>query len=112
MTRYDADMQHSLAALHGAWSAWYVGVAPRARERRLGLGSGPRFQAAPSRHTVLHESEMGPLTELRAPWRAPVIEADRAVPAVRPRHSAAMSWTRTDRGAGPRRPAVAPAWRA
>lgn len=105
-------MQHSLAALHGAWSARYVGATARTRERRLGLGSGPRFRPAPSRHTVLRQTEMGPLTELRAPWRAPVIEADRAVTAVRPRQALAMSWTRTDRGAGPRRPAVAPAWRA
>lgn len=55
---------------------------------------------------------MGSLTELRAPWRAPVIEADRTVTVVPPSHAVSMSWTRTDRGTGPRRPSVAPAWRA
>jgi len=105
-------MQHSLAALHGAWPARYVHPTPRARERRLGLGSGPRFQPAPSRHTVLRQSEMGPLTELRAQWRSPVIEADRAFEVTGSRQLVSMSWTRTDRGAGPRRPSVAPAWRA
>jgi hypothetical protein len=54
---------------------------------------------------------MGPLTELRAPWRSVVIETDRAVTLVHPRQSVSMSWTRTDRGAGPRRPSVASAWR-
>ena len=112
MTRYDAGMQHSLAALHGAWPARYVHTTPRARERRLGLGSGPRFHPAPSRHTVLRQSEMGPLTELRAQWRTPVIETDRAFAVTGPRKQASMSWTRTDRGTGPRRPSVAPAWRA
>jgi hypothetical protein len=105
-------MQHSLAALHGAWPARYVHPTPRARERRLGLGAGPRFQPAPSRHTVLRQSEMGSLTELRAMWRSPVIEADRAIAATGSRQAVRMSWTRTDRGAGPRRPSVAPAWRA
>jgi hypothetical protein len=54
---------------------------------------------------------MGPLTELRAPWRCAVIEADRAVTVIRSRQAGAISWTRTDRGAGPRRPSVASAWR-
>jgi hypothetical protein len=105
-------MQHSLATLHGAWPARYVHPTPRARERRLGLGSGPRFQPAPSRHTVLRQAEMGPLTELRAQWRNPVIEADRAIAGAGSRQVVSMSWTRTDRGAGPRHPSVAPAWRA
>jgi hypothetical protein len=105
-------MQHSLAALHGAWPAWYVHPTPRARERRLGLGSGPRFTPAPTRHTVLRQAELGPLAELRAPWRVPVIEADRASSSVRPGPGASMSWTRTARGGGQRRPSVAPAWRA
>lgn len=105
-------MQHSVAALHGAWPARYVHPSMRARERRLGLGAGPRFVPAPSRHTVLRHPEIGSLTELRAPWRAPVIEADRAVLVTRPQSVAPMSWTRTDRGAGPRRAPVAPAWRA
>ena len=112
MTRYDAGMQHSLAALHGAWPARYVHPSPRARERRLGLGAGPRFTPAPSSHTVLRRAEPSPLTELRAPWRSPVIETDRAAMLVRPRRAVSMSWTRTDHGAGPRRASVAPAWRA
>ena len=112
MTRYDADMQHSLGALRGAWPARYVHPSARARERRLGLGAGPRFVPAPSRHTVLRRPEMAPLTELRAAWRSPVIEADRAGGLLRPSQPATMSWTRTDRGAGPRRASVATAWRA
>jgi hypothetical protein len=105
-------MQHSLATLHGAWSARYVHQTPRARERRLGLGAGPRFTPAPARHTFLRQAEMGPLTELRAPWRSPVIEAARSSAVIRPRRAVTMSWTRTDRGTGPRRPSVASAWRA
>ena len=105
-------MQHSLGALRGAWPARYAHPSARARERRLGLGGGARFVPAPSRHTVLRHPEMAPLTELRAAWRSPVIEAGRAVALVWPSRSATMSWTRTDRGAGPRRASVATAWRA
>ena len=105
-------MQHSLAALHGAWPARYVHATPKARERRLGLGAGPRFTPAPSRHTVLRQAELGSLAELRAPWRSPVIEADRAVVTAGPRRAVSMSWTRTARGGSPHRAPVAPAWRA
>ncbi|HEY4754132.1 MAG TPA: hypothetical protein VIH37_12665 [Candidatus Limnocylindrales bacterium] len=105
-------MQHSLAALRAAWPARFVHPSPRARERRLGLGTGPRFVPAPSRHTVLRHTEMGPLTELRATWRTPVIEADRAAALVRPRQAVTMSWTRAGHGVRPRRASVAPAWRA
>lgn len=105
-------MQHSLAALRGAWPARYVHPSARARERRLGLGAGPRFVSAPSRHTVLRHPEMAPLTELRAPWRSSVIETDRSAGHAQPAMAPAMSWTRTDRGPGPRRASVAPAWRA
>lgn len=112
MTRYDADMQHSLAALLGAWPARYVHPSPGARERLLGLGSGPRFVPAPSRHTVLRQARVDPLTELRAPWRAPVIAEAPSAARGRPRQAVSMSWTRTDRGVGPRHAPVAPAWRA
>jgi hypothetical protein len=76
------------------------------------LGAGPRFVPAPSRRTVLRRPELAPLAELRAAWRSPVIEAGRAGALVRPSKLATMSWTRTDRGAGPRRASVATAWRA
>jgi hypothetical protein len=112
MTRYDAGMQHSLAALHGAWPARYVHPSCRPRERRLGLGAGPRFVPAPPKHTILRHAEMGSLTELRAAWRAPVIEADRAVSLTRPRRAVLMAWTHTARGTGQRRASVASAWRA
>lgn len=105
-------MHHSLALLHGAWPARYVHPAARTRERRLGLGARPRFVPAPSRHTVLRHAELGSLTELRAPWRAPVIEAERVETSGRSRRTGVMSWTRTDRGADPRRASVAQAWRA
>lgn len=105
-------MQHSLAPLRSAWPARYVRAVPRARERRLGLGAGPRFQAATARRTVLRQRQTGLLAELLAARRAPVIEASRAPVASRPRQAVPISWTRTARGSGPRRPSVAPAWRA
>jgi hypothetical protein len=112
VTRYDAVMQHSIAARFAAWPARYVHPSARGRERRLGLHPGPAFVAAPSRRTVLRRPDVGPLSALRASWRAPVIEAPRVGLGGRPRPAATMSWTRTDRGGDPRRSSVAPAWRA
>jgi glycyl-tRNA synthetase alpha subunit len=112
VTRYDAGMQHSIAAGFAAWPARYVHPSARARERRLGLHPGRSFTSASSRATVLHRPDAGPLTALRAPWRAPVIEPARAPSDGRPRPSASMCWTR-GAGAGlARRASVAPAWRA
>jgi hypothetical protein len=112
VTRYDAGMQHSIVARYAAWPARYVHPSSRARERRLGLHAGPVYVAAPSRRTVLHHPEVGPLTALRAPWRAMVVAPPRPVTSGRPRPVTAMSWTSSDRGGGPRRPSLAPAWRA
>ena len=47
LTRYDADMQHSIAARHAAWPARFVHPSARARERRLGLRPSSAFIAAP-----------------------------------------------------------------
>lgn len=112
MTRYDADMQHSIVARYAAWPARYIHPTTRARERRLGLGAGPVFSAAPSRRTVLRRPDAGPLTALRAPWRALVVAPQRRVRSGRPGPAAVMSWTSSDRDGGPRRPSPAPAWRA
>jgi hypothetical protein len=105
-------MQHSIVARSAAWPARYVHPSSLARERRLGLHAGPVFVAAPSRRTVLHHPEVGPLTALRAPWRSLVVAPPRAVTGGRPRPVTAMSWTSSGRGGGPRRPSLAPAWRA
>ena len=110
MTRYDAQMQHSIVARHVAWPARYVHPTTRARERRLGLHAGASFTAAPSRRTVLRTPDIGPLAALRAPWRAirpaPVRRrvSGRIAPVV------GVHWTGTARQGG-NRPAAAPAWR-
>ena len=67
-------MQHSIAARYAAWPARFVHPSARARERRLGLVPSPAFIAAPGRRTVLRRPDVGPLTALRAPWRALTIE--------------------------------------
>jgi hypothetical protein len=103
-------MQHSIAARHAAWPARFAHPSARARERRLGLRSATAFVAAPSRRTVLRRPDVGPLTALRAPWRALTIAPQRAVSSGRPKPVATMLWTSSDRGGGPRRPSVAPAW--
>lgn len=112
MTRYDADMQHSIGARHAAWPASYVQPTSRARERRLGLHAGPGFTAAPSGRTVLRRPDVGPLTALRAPWRSLVVAPARPSAIGRPRPATRMAWTSSDRSGGPRRPSLAPAWRA
>jgi hypothetical protein len=105
-------MQHSIVARRATWPARYVHPSSRARERRLGLHAGPVFTAAPGRRTVLRRPDVGPLTELRAPWRALVVAPARPVASGRPRPATTMSWTSSDRGGGSRRPSLAPAWRA
>jgi hypothetical protein len=112
MTRYDAGMQHSIVARNAAWPARYVHPSTRARERRLGLHSGPIYVAAPGRTTVLRRPDVGPLTALRAPWRSLVVAPHRPAVTGCPRPASVMSWTSSDRGGGPRRPSLAPAWRA
>jgi hypothetical protein len=112
VTGYDAGMQHSTVARYAAWPARYVHPTTRARERRLGLGAGPVFTAAPTSRTVLRRPDVGPLEALRAPWRALVVAPHRPVRSGRPKPATAMSWTSSDRGGGPRRPSLAPAWRA
>jgi hypothetical protein len=112
VTRYDADMQHSIVARYAAWPARYVHPSTRARQRRLGLGGGPMFTAAPAGRTVLRRPDAGPLTALRAPSRSLVVAPARQSPGGRPRPVAAMSWTGSGRAGGSRVPSVAPAWRA
>jgi hypothetical protein len=112
VTRYDAEMQHSIVARHAAWPARYVHPTAGARERRLGLHAGPVFTAAPGRRTVLRQPDVGPLTALRAPWRALVVAPARPAATGNPKPTGAMSWTTSDREGGPRRPSLAPAWRA
>ncbi len=110
MTRYDAVMQHSIAARYAAWPARYNHPSARARERRLGLHPGSVFVAASPRRTVLLRPDVGPLTALRAPWRSLTIAPARPVRNGRPRHAAGMAWTSIHRAGGPHRSSVAPAW--
>jgi hypothetical protein len=105
-------MQHSIVTRHAAWPSRYVHPGPRVRERHLGLHGMHGFTAASSQPTVLRHSPVGPLTALRAPWRALVIAPVRPATQGRPRPASAMSWTSSDRGGGPRRQSLAPAWRA
>jgi len=105
-------MQHSIAARFAAWPSRYVHPNTRARERRLGLHGGPVYTASPGHRTVLHNPDVGPLTALRAPWRAMVVAPVRPIRSGRPRPVDAMAWTTSGRGGGARRPAVAAAWRA
>lgn len=105
-------MQHSTAARYAAWPARYVHPSARVRERRLGLHAGPIFTAAPSERTVLRMPGMGPLTALRSPWRALTVAPSRPARGGRRTPASPMSWTSSERGGGPRRPSVAPAWRA
>ena len=78
-------MQHSIAARFAAWPARYVHPAATARERRLGLRPSSAFIAASGRRTVLRRPDVGPLTALRAPWRALTIEPVREAAAAGPR---------------------------
>lgn len=103
-------MQHSIAARHAAWPARYASASARARERRLGLRPAAAFTAAPSRTTVLRRPDVGPLTALRAPWRAMTVAPARVIHGGRPRPATSMLWTRSDVAGGPRRPTVARAW--
>jgi hypothetical protein len=110
MTRYDAIMQHSIAARYAAWPARFVHPAARARERRLGLRSSAAFVAAPTGRTVLFRPDVGPLTALRAPWRSLTIATTPPRPSGRIRPTVRMEWTSLTRSGGPRRSTVAPAW--
>ncbi|MHB8890918.1 MAG: hypothetical protein ACYC65_02610 [Candidatus Limnocylindrales bacterium] len=103
-------MQHSIAARYAAWPARYVHPSVRARERRLGLHPGSFFVAASPRRTVLRRPDVGPLTALRAPWRALTVAPARPLRSGRPRPAAGMAWTSTHRAGGPHRSSVAPAW--
>ena len=103
-------MQHSIVTRHAAWPARYVHPGPRVRERQLGLHGRRSFTAASTNRTVLRRPDVGPLTALRAPWRALSIEPTRAVRSGRPKPASEMLWTSSARGGGPRRSSVAPAW--
>ena len=104
-------MQHSIVTRHAAWPARYVHPGPRVRERHLGLHGSRGFTAAPTQRTVLRRPSVGPLTALRASWRALDIAPARSAGQGRPRPASAISWTSSDRGGGPRRQSLAPAWR-
>jgi hypothetical protein len=103
-------MQHSIAARYAAWPARFVHPSAIARERRLGLRPASAFVPASSRRTILRHPDVGPLTALRAPWRAITVAPPRASTGGRPRPAASMLWTRSSRDGKPRRSSVAPAW--
>ena len=103
-------MQHSIAARHAAWPARFVHPSSRARERQLGLRPSTAFTAASAHRTVLRRPDVGPLTAVRAPWRALTIAPARPVRSGRPAPTSTMLWTSDTRAGGPRRSSVAPAW--
>ncbi len=103
-------MQHSIAARFAAWPARFVHPSARARERRLGLHPATAFVAAPAQRTTLSRPDVGPLTALRAPWRAMIIPAAPESGSGRVRRTAGMQWTSSARGGGHHRSSVAPAW--
>lgn len=103
-------MQHSIAARYAAWPARFAHPSARARERRLGLRPATAFTAAPSRRTVLQRPDVGPLTALRAPWRALTVAPPRVSGSGRPKPASSMLWTSSSRAAGPHPSPVAPAW--
>ena len=111
MTRYDATMQHSIAAKYAARpAANFVRPSARARERRLGLRPVHAFVAAPGRRTVLRTPDLSPLAALRAPWRAIRPAPSRRQVSGRLTPAVGFHWTGTARQGGTR-PAAAPAWR-
>ena len=103
-------MQHSIAARHAAWPARFVHPSARARERRLGLRPSTAFTPASARRTELRRPDLGPLTAVRAPWRALTIAPARRVRSGRPKPASSMLWTSDSRDGSPRRSSVAPAW--
>jgi hypothetical protein len=105
-------MQHSVVARHALWHARYVHRVPGARERRLGLGPGPVFTAAPLHRTVVQRPDTAPLVALRASWRSLVVASPRPAAGGRPRPGTNLTWTGSGRGTAALRPTVAPAWRA
>ena len=107
-------MQHSIAAKYAARpTAQFVRPSSRARERRLGLRAVGTFQPASPRQTVLRRTDLSPLVQLRAGWRA--------VRPARAHRSAAgqlgpgviMRWAGSGAGrAQPRSSAASALWRA
>ncbi len=105
-------MQRSIAARYTSRpAARFVPLPRRARERRLGLVRRPGFRAAAECPTVLRHLDLGPVTLLRADWRAvaPVRSYQPVagiVPAVR------VHWAKLGVGRAGRRPRAASApWR-
>ena len=77
----------------GLAAARFVHPSSRARERQLGLRPSTAFTAASARRTVLRRPDVGPLTAVRAPWRALTIAPARPVRSGRPAPASAMLWT-------------------
>jgi len=81
LTRYHCAVEHSITARYAARpAARFPRASSGSRQRRLGLGAGRAFVAAPTRLTVLLRDQPSPLVHLR---RDP-----RSIAATRPvRHS-------------------------
>lgn len=59
-------MEHSITARYAARpAARFPRASSGSRQRRLGLGSGRAFSPAPTRLTVLHQSQPSPLAHIR-----------------------------------------------
>jgi len=106
-------MDHSIAAKYAARpAARFVRPSTRVRERRLGLRPTGSFRAPGMRSTVLHGSEVAPLTRLRAGWRTIQTAKARRQPSGRPKPMVVMEWARSGRTGTVRRPGAASApWR-
>jgi len=106
-------MQHSLAARYAVRPvARFVTASDRARTRRLGLRAFGTFSPAPTRATVLHRADLGPLVQLRAGWRSVVPAQPDRPSRGGPRPRVAMHWAAPGRTRAERRSSAAMApWR-
>ena len=107
-------MDHSIAAKYAARpAARFVRPSTRVRERRLGLRPSGSFQSPGRRPTVLHGTEVAPLTRIRAGWRTITPAPARRQRSGSLRPLVTMEWARSGRTGTVRRPGATPApWRA
>jgi hypothetical protein len=103
-------MDHSIAAKYAARpAARFVRPSTRVRERTLGLRPVGSFRAPALRTTLLHGSQVAPLTRLRASWRAIHPAVSRHQRSGLPRPLVTMEWARSGRPGTVRRPDAASA---
>ena len=106
-------MQRSIAARYAARpTARFATGVPRAREPRLGLERHVRFRTGADRPTLLRRPDHGPVSLLRAEWRAVTpARAHGSGPGLSGPH-APVRWAKLGVRAGERRSRAATApWR-